>query len=75
MWFGAGGAGQDAEEKRSSQLIDWFREAVLAPQVKAKLIAQALYPNPKCGADFAAHLRRQSELFTQLIRDLNIKTE
>jgi len=58
-----------------SQLIDWFRTAVLAPDVKSKLIAQALYPNPKCGADFAAHLRRQAELFTQMIRDLNIKTE
>ena len=58
-----------------SQLIDWFRGALLAPEVKAKLVAQALYPNPKCGADFAAHMRRQSDLFTQLIRDLNIKTQ
>ena len=58
-----------------TQLIDWFREALLSPQVSAKLTAQALYPNPKCGDDFGAHLRRQSEQFTQLIRDLNIKTE
>jgi tripartite-type tricarboxylate transporter receptor subunit TctC len=58
-----------------SQLIDWFREALLAPQVKTKLIAQALYPNPKCGADFDAHIRRQSDLYTRLIRELNIKTE
>ena len=54
---------------------DWFRAALLAPEVKAKLIAQALYPNPKCGGDFAAYLRRQSDLLTQLIRELNIKTE
>ena len=42
---------------------------------QAKLTAQALYPNPKCGADFDAHLRRQSDLYTRLIRELNIKTE
>ena len=56
-------------------LIDWFSAALLAPEVKAKLAAQALYPNPRCGADFDAHLRRQSDLYTRLIRELNIKTE
>jgi tripartite-type tricarboxylate transporter receptor subunit TctC len=74
VWFGLAAPAKTPKET-VSQLIDWFREALLSPQVKAKLIAQALYPNPKCGADFAAHLRRQSDLFTQLIRDLNIKTE
>ena len=58
-----------------AQLIDWFRAALAAPQVKAKLVAQALYPHPKCGADFDAHLRRQKELYTELIRDLDFKTE
>jgi tripartite-type tricarboxylate transporter receptor subunit TctC len=74
VWFGVVAPAKTPKET-VSQLIDWFREAVLAPQVKTKLIAQALYPNPKCGADFAAHLQRQSDVFTQLIRDLNIKTE
>ena len=74
VWFGLVAPAKTPKET-VSQLIDWFREALLSPQVKAKLITQALYPNPKCGADFAAHLRRQSDLFTQLIRDLNIKTE
>jgi tripartite-type tricarboxylate transporter receptor subunit TctC len=58
-----------------SQLIDWFRAAVLAPQVKTKLTAQALYPDPKCGADFDRHLEHQKEVYTQLIRELDIKTE
>jgi len=40
-----------------------------------KLTAQALYPKPICGADFEAHMRRQSDLYTRLIRELNIKTE
>jgi hypothetical protein len=33
-----------------------------------------VYPNPKCGDDFAAHIKHQSEQFTRLIRELNIKT-
>ena len=74
VWFGLVAPAKTPKET-VSQLIDWFRTAVLAPDVKTKLTAQALYPNPKCGADFEAHLRRQSELFTRLIRELNIKTE
>ena len=74
VWFGLVAPAKTPKET-VAQLIDWFRTAVLAPDVKAKLTAQALYPNPKCGADFEAHLRRQSELFTRLIRELNIKTE
>jgi tripartite-type tricarboxylate transporter receptor subunit TctC len=74
VWFGlVAPAGTPPETV--SQLIDWFRTAVLAPEVKAKLVAQALYPNPKCGPDFATHLKRQSELFTRLIREMGIKTE
>ena len=74
VWFGLVAPAKTPKDT-VAQLIDWFRDALLAPQVKAKLIAQALYPNPKCGADFEGHLRRQSELFTRLIRELNIKTE
>jgi tripartite-type tricarboxylate transporter receptor subunit TctC len=74
VWFGLVAPAKTPKET-VSQLIDWFREALLSPAVKTKLVAQALFPDPKCGADFAAHLRRQSDSFTQLIRELNIKTE
>ena len=74
VWFGLV-APANTPKETVSQLIDWFHEALLAPEVKAKLTAQALYPNPKCGAEFGAHLQRQSELYTRLIRELNIKTE
>jgi tripartite-type tricarboxylate transporter receptor subunit TctC len=74
VWFGLV-APAGTPQETVSQLIDWFRTAVLAPEVKAKLVAQALYPNPRCGPDFAAHLKRQSELFTRLIREIGIKTE
>jgi len=74
VWFGLVAPAKTPMET-VSQLVDWFSAALLAPQVKAKLTAVALYPNPKCGADFAAHLRRQSEFFSGMIRELNIKTE
>ena len=74
VWFGLA-APAHTPKGTVSQLIDWFKTAVLAVDVKTKLIAQALYPNPKCGADFATHIRAQSELFTRLIRELNIKVQ
>jgi len=74
VWFGLVAPAKTPKET-VSQLIDWFSAALLAPEVKSKLTAQALYPNPKCGADFDAHIRRQSDLYTRLIRELNIKTQ
>ena len=74
VWFGLVAPAKTPKET-VSQLIDWFSAALLAPEVKSKLTVQALYPNPKCGADFAAHIRRQSDLYTRLIRELNIRTE
>jgi tripartite-type tricarboxylate transporter receptor subunit TctC len=74
VWFGVTAPAKTPKET-VAQLIEWFRGALLAPPVRAKLTAQALYPNPRCGAEFAAQLRRQSEQFARLIRELNIKTE
>ena len=74
VWFGLVAPARTPSET-VTQLIDWFRTALLAPDVKAKLVAQALYPDPKCGAEFGAYLRRQSDLFTQLIRELGIKSQ
>lgn len=74
VWFGLVAPAKTPKET-VTQLIDWFRSALLAPDVKAKLVAQALYPNAACGADFDAHLARQSELYARLINELNIKTQ
>ena len=74
VWFGVVAPAKTPKDS-VAQLIDWFRTAVLAPQVKTKLVDLALYPNPKCGADFAAHIRRQTELYTGLVHDLGIKAE
>jgi tripartite-type tricarboxylate transporter receptor subunit TctC len=74
VWFGLV-APAKTPDTVVAQLIDWFRAALLAPNVTAKLAVQALYPNPKCGADFAAHIRQQSEEYARTIRELNIKIE
>ena len=74
VWFGVVAPAKTPKDV-TAQLIDWFRAAVTAPQVKAKLVDLALYPNPKCGADFDAHIRRQYELYTQAIHDIGIKAE
>ncbi len=59
----------------TAQLIGWFSAALQAPEVRSKLVAQALYPDGRCGADFATHIRRQYDAFARVIRELNIKTE
>jgi tripartite-type tricarboxylate transporter receptor subunit TctC len=72
VWFGLVAPARTPQET-VAQLVGWFSRALEAPDVKSKLAAQALYPNPICGAAFANHIRRQSELFTRLIRELNIQ--
>ena len=58
-----------------SQLADWFTAAMQVPEVKAKLVAQSLYPVGMCGADFGALLRKQYDEFGRIIREANIKAE
>jgi tripartite-type tricarboxylate transporter receptor subunit TctC len=74
VWFGLVAPARTPKET-VSQLIEWFAAALLAAEVKSKLAAQALYPHPKCGAEFDAHIRRQLGLYTRLIRELNIRVE
>ncbi len=74
VWFGVVAPAKTPKDV-TAQLADWYRAAVTAPQVKAKLVDLALYPVAKCGADFDAHLHRQAALYTQLIHDFGIKAE
>jgi tripartite-type tricarboxylate transporter receptor subunit TctC len=74
VWFGLVAPAKTPKET-VAQLIDWFRAALVAAEVKAKLTAQALYPSPKCGAEFDAHIARQADLYGRLIRELNIKAD
>jgi len=74
VWFGLVAPAKTPQDT-VAQLIDWFGAALRAPEVKKRLEVQALYPDARCGADFAAHIRRQTEEFTRIIREANIKTE
>ena len=58
-----------------SQLADLFIAALKAPEVKGKLVAQALYPVGICGEDFAGLLRKQYDAYGRAIREANIKAQ
>ncbi len=73
-WFGLVAPAKTPPET-VAQLVGSFSRAVEAPEVKAKLALQALYPDPRCGSAFAAHIRRQYDEYARMIRDLNIKGE
>lgn len=74
VWFGLVAPAKTPPET-VVQLVGWFSRALEAPEVKAKLAVQGLYPNPICGAGFAAHIRRQMDEYRRVIRELNIKDE
>jgi tripartite-type tricarboxylate transporter receptor subunit TctC len=74
IWFGML-APMKTSKETVSQLSGWFVAAMQVPEVKAKLVIQGLYPVGKCGADFAADLRRQYGDYGRVIREANIKAE
>lgn len=55
-----------------AQLAALFTAAMKAPEVRAKLVAQGLYPVAMCGADFAAYLRNQYEQYSRIIGASNL---
>ena len=72
VWFGLV-APAKTPQPILTQYIEWFGGAIEAPEVKAKLVASALYPNRRCGADFAAHIQRQVDEFSRVIAELKLK--
>jgi tripartite-type tricarboxylate transporter receptor subunit TctC len=73
-WFGVVAPGKTPREALS-QFAGWFAAAVRAPEVKARLANQGLYPVGVCGADFGTLLRNQYEEYRRLVREANIKAE
>jgi hypothetical protein len=49
--------------------------ALKAPEVKSKLPRLGLAPVGRCGADFAADVRKQYDEYGRAIREANIKAE
>jgi tripartite-type tricarboxylate transporter receptor subunit TctC len=73
-WFGVVARAKTPKET-VSQLSGWFSAALQAPEVRAKLVVQGLYPVGTCGADSAAFLRKEYDDFGRIIREANIKVE
>jgi len=73
-WFGVVAPAKTPAET-ISQLAGWFSSAVQATETKPKLIAQGHFPVAICGTDFAAHLRKQYDDYSRVIREANIKAE
>jgi tripartite-type tricarboxylate transporter receptor subunit TctC len=73
-WFGVVAPAKTPKET-VSQLSGWFSAALQAPDLRAKLVVQGLYPAGACGADFAAFLRKEYDDYGRIIREANIKAE
>jgi len=71
-WFGVAAPAKTPKETISS-LIGRYTAALQISEIKAKLAVQGLFPVARCGADFAAHMRKQYEEYGRAIREANIK--
>jgi tripartite-type tricarboxylate transporter receptor subunit TctC len=58
-----------------SELASWFGAALQAPEVKARLLVQGLYPVAACGAEFGALIGKQYDAYGRVIREANIRAE
>ena len=70
----SGRTGEDPQEC-SLAARRMVRRGGEAPEVKSKLALQELYSVGLCGAEFAAHLRKQHADFGRIIREAHIKAE
>ena len=73
-WFGVLAPAKTPKDMLS-RLAGWFTAALEVPEVKAKLVAQGLFPVGMCGADFGAFIRTQYDDYGRVIREANIKAE
>jgi tripartite-type tricarboxylate transporter receptor subunit TctC len=58
-----------------AQVAGWFTAALQAPETKRSLVAAGAYPVGMCGAEFGALVRRQSDVFGRIARELNVKAK
>ena len=74
IWYGLVAPARTPNEVLKG-LADQVSAAVAAPEMKPKLALQGLYPVVSCGADFAAHLRKQHDEYAKVIREAGIKPQ
>jgi tripartite-type tricarboxylate transporter receptor subunit TctC len=58
-----------------ADLVQWFKGALDAEELKAKLTALGFFPAGICGAPFAELLRKQSDDYGRVIREAHIKAD
>jgi tripartite-type tricarboxylate transporter receptor subunit TctC len=73
-WYGLVAPAKTPKDK-IAELSQWCSEAMLAPDLKPKWQLQGLTPGGGTPEEFAAHLRQQSEDYSRVIRQANIKGE
>ncbi len=73
-WFGVI-APVGTPKDKLAELEGWFGAALQAPDVKAKLALQGLYPVGLCGAAFGAFIRQRYDEYGEAIRVSNIKPQ
>jgi tripartite-type tricarboxylate transporter receptor subunit TctC len=73
-WFGLVAPVKTPQEV-IAQIGKALKSALAIPEIRAKLVAQGVYPSGICGADFAAHLQREGQNYARVIKDANIKAE
>ncbi len=74
FWIGLFAPAKTPKEV-TAQIEGWFKAAMVAPEVQAKLKIQGLSSVMVCGADFAALIHQQYDEYGRLVRDANITAE
>jgi tripartite-type tricarboxylate transporter receptor subunit TctC len=74
IWYGLMAPARTPTQ-RLAELAGWFRAALRAPDIKAKLMDLDHDPVGMCGTEFGALVRRQFDDFGRVIREANIKAE
>ena len=73
-WFGIV-APAGTPKELLAQLNGWFKQALAAPEVKAKFALQGLYPVGTCGSDFGALIKSSYDNYGRMIAEAGIKKE
>ena len=71
-WFGVIAPAKTPKDTLA-QYAGWFSAALKAPEVKAKLALQGLYPVGMCGDEFGAFIRKRFGEYGEAIREFKPK--
>jgi tripartite-type tricarboxylate transporter receptor subunit TctC len=73
-WFGVI-APEKTPKEILTQLSGWFAAAIQAPDIKARLAIQGLYPVGICGEEFGAFVRKRYDEYGEAIRASGAKPQ